>query len=86
MTDERGNLEPPLAGEVVLTLPAPEGLERQAGDVRRVLDAAGTGTEPLVVMIEAAEELLEEQLAPVVAAADRASRPVILRVIHPAER
>jgi hypothetical protein len=71
---------------VVLSLPAPEALERQADDVRRVLDEAGTGTEPLVIVVEAAEEFLEEQLAPVVAAADRARRPVILRVIHPAER
>lgn len=86
LTDERGNLEPPLAGEVVITLPAPEALRRQADDVRRVLDEAGTGTEPLVIVVEAAEELVEDELAPVAAAAGRAPRPVILRVIHPAER
>lgn len=84
--DEQGNLEPPRAGEVVITLPAPEALHRQAGDLRRVLDLAGTGTEPLVIVIEAAEELLDEELAPLVAAAERAPRPVILRIIHPAER
>ena len=87
VTDADGNLEPPLAGEVVLTLPAPEALARQADDVRRVLDGPGTGTEPLVIVVEAAEEFLDEELAPVVAAAARAPRqPVILRVIHPAER
>jgi hypothetical protein len=86
VADADGNLEPPLAGEVVITLPAPEALERQADDVRRVLDEAGTGIEPLVILIEAAEEFLEAELAPVVAAADRAHRPVILCVIHPAER
>jgi hypothetical protein len=84
VTDERGNLEPALAGEVVITLPAPEALTRQAADVRRVLDAAGKGDEPLVVVLEAAEELLEEELAPIAAAAERAPRPVILRVIRPA--
>jgi hypothetical protein len=86
MTDEQGNLEPPLVGEVVITLPAPEALERQAEDVRRVLDTAGTGTEPLVIVVEAAEELREPELAPVVAAAERAPRPVVLRIIRPAER
>jgi len=86
VSDEQGNLEPPLAGEVVITLPAPEALARQAGDVRRVLDEAGTGIEPLVIVVEAAEVFEDEELAPVVAAADRARRPVILRVIHPAER
>jgi hypothetical protein len=84
--DEQGNLEPPLAGEIVITLPAPEALVRQADDVRRVLDEAGTGIEPLVVVIETAEELREDELAQLAAAADRAPRPVILRVIHPAER
>ena len=86
VADADGNLEPPLAGEVVITLPAPEALRRQVDDVRRVLDEAGTGIEPLVILIEAAEVFREEELAPVVAAADRAPRPVILRVIHPAER
>jgi hypothetical protein len=86
VTDEQGNLEPPLAGEIVLTVPAPEALARQADDVRRVLDEAGTGIEPLVIVVEAAEMFLDEELGPVIAAADRAPRPVILRVIHPAER
>jgi hypothetical protein len=86
LTDEEGNLEPPLAGEVVMTLPAPEALERQADDVRRVLDAAGTGTEPLVIVLEAAELFRDADLAGVVTAAARAPRPVILRVIRPAER
>jgi hypothetical protein len=84
VTDEQGNLEPARAGEVVITLPGPEALARQADDVRRVLDAAGSGTEPLVVVIEAAEELRQEELAPIVAAAERAPRPVILRIIRPA--
>ena len=85
VTDEQGNLEPSLAGEIVMTLPAPEALPRQADDVRRVLHQAGAGNEPLVIVVEAAEELLEEELAPVAAAAGRAPRAVILRVIRPAE-
>jgi hypothetical protein len=78
--DERGHLEPPDAGQVVLSVPSPEALARQAGDVRRVIDGAGDGAEPLVVVVEVAEELREDELAAVVDAAGRTRRSVILRV------
>jgi hypothetical protein len=81
-TDAEGNLDPPAAGEVVLAVPAPEALSREASEVRRVITQAGTGVEPLVVVIEAAEELREDELAAVLDAARRAPRPVILRVIR----
>ena len=81
-TDEEGNLEPPLGGEVVLSVPSPEALAREADEVRRVIAHAGTGDEPLVVVVEAAEELRDEELAPVLEAAGHTSRPVILRVIR----
>jgi hypothetical protein len=84
-TDEHGVLEE-LAGEVVLALAAPEGLSRHATELRRVVSQAGSGTAPLVVLIEAGEELLEEEVAPLVAAARTARRPVILRIIRPSER
>jgi len=84
-TDDEGNLEA-LAGEVVLAVPAPEELERRAEEVQHVLREAGTGTAPLVIVVEAAEELDDRQLAPVVEAAQRAPRPVILRIIRPSER
>jgi hypothetical protein len=84
-TDDAGNLEE-LAGEIVLSVPSPEELARHSDDVERVLRGAGTGTAPLVVVVEAAEELQEDEAAPVVAAARRAPRPVILRVIRPSER
>ncbi len=83
-TDARGVLEA-LAGEVILALPAPEGLRRHAAELRRVLDNAGSGTAPLVVVIDAGEELLEEEVAPLVGAARTARRTVILRVIRPSE-
>jgi hypothetical protein len=83
-TDERGVLEE-MAGDVVLALLAPEELERQAAELTRVLDQAGPGTAPLVVVIQAGEELLEEEAAPLVNAARSARRPVILRVIRPSE-
>jgi hypothetical protein len=81
-TDDQGVLVPPDAGEVVLSMASPEGLAREPAEVRRVIDRAGTGTEPLVIVIEDAEELREEELTSVVAAAACSSRPVILRVIR----
>lgn len=84
-TDERGVLEE-MGGEVVFALPAPEELERQASELRRVLDQAGSGTAPLVVVVDAGEEILEEEAAPLIRAARAARRPVILRIIRPSER
>jgi hypothetical protein len=81
-TDEQGVLEPPSAGQVVLSVASPEALRGDASVVREVIDDAGTSTEPIVVVVEAADELREEELAAVIAAADRAPRPVILRVIR----
>jgi hypothetical protein len=81
LNDEEGVLDAPLAGQVVLSVP-PEALRRQADDVRQVIDGAGTSTEPIVVVIEAAELLREDELEVVAAAAERAPRPVILRVIR----
>jgi len=84
-TDARGVLEE-MAGDVVLALPAPQELGRHPAEVRRVLDQSGSGTAPLVVVIQAGEELLEEEAAPLVDAARSAHRPVILRIIRPSER
>jgi hypothetical protein len=80
-TDADGRLEAAAAGQIVLSVPSPAGLSRDPDSVRRVIGEAGTGTEPLVIVVEAAEELLEEELSPVLAAAGHTSRAVILRVI-----
>jgi hypothetical protein len=81
-TDAEGNLEAALGGEVVLSVASPEALARDAGEVRRIIANAGTGTAPLVVVIEAAEELRDDELAPVLEASTHTPRPVILRVIR----
>jgi hypothetical protein len=81
-SDARGNLEPPDAGEVVLSVPSPETLLRQADEVRRVIAGAGSGEEPLVIVVEAAEELREDELAAVLEAAEHTARAVILRVMR----
>jgi hypothetical protein len=81
-TTADGHLEPPEAGTVVLSVPSPEALAREADEVRRAIAGAGTGVEPLVVVVEAAEELRDAELAAVLEAAGHAPRPVILRVIR----
>jgi len=68
----------------VLSVPSPEALAQQAREVRRVIAEAGTGVEPLIIEVEAAEELRGEELAPVLEAAAHSSRAVILRVIRDA--
>jgi hypothetical protein len=82
--DAEGNLEPPAAGEVVLSVPSPEALARDADDVRRVIARAGTGVEPLVVQVEAAEELRDDELAAMLEAAGHSPRAVILRIMRDA--
>ncbi|MGD1055856.1 MAG: hypothetical protein ABR992_00425 [Solirubrobacteraceae bacterium] len=83
-TDADGHLEAAAAGQVVLSLLSPEALEREAGQVRRVIAQAGTGTEPLIVEVEAAEDLRESELAALLDATGHASRVVILRIIRDA--
>ncbi len=83
-TDAEGNLEASVAGQVVLSLPSPEALEREAGQVRRVIAHAGTGIEPLIVEVEAAEELRENELDALLDAIRHASRTVILRIVRDA--
>jgi hypothetical protein len=83
-TDAEGHLEPSAPGEVVLSVPSPEALARQAEEVRRVIARAGTGVAALVVLVGAAEELREEELAAILEAAGHTSRGVILRIIRDA--
>ena len=81
-TDADGALEASTAGQVVLSVPSPESLRREAAEVRRVIAHAGTGVEPLVVVVEAAEELREAELTAVLEAAAHTSRAVILRIVR----
>ena len=83
-TTADGHLEPSDAGTVVLSVPSPEALARDADEVHRVIAHAGAGVEPLVVVVEAAQELRDDELAAVLEAAGHAPRPVILRVLRDA--
>lgn len=80
-TDAEGRLEAAAAGQIVLSVPSPEALAREPETIRRVIGQAGTGTEPLLVVVEAAEDLRDEELAAVLDAAGHTSRAVILRII-----
>jgi hypothetical protein len=83
LPDPDGNIEPPSQdAEIALAVPSPEQLRREPDEVRRVIAEAGIGTEPLVIVIEAAEELRDEELAPVLEAAPHTDRAVIVRIIR----
>ena len=79
-SDPDGHLEPIEAGEVVFSAASPAALERERDELRQVLTNAGKGVEPLVIRVEAAEELTEAELAGVLDSARHSSRAVILRV------
>jgi hypothetical protein len=79
--DAQGRLGPPEAGEVVMSVPSPEALTREGQQVQDVVRHAAATDEPLVIIVEAAEELREDELAAVLAAASHTHRPVILRVM-----
>jgi hypothetical protein len=80
-TDVNGRLDPPPAGEIILSVPSPESLRRDRQEVEDAIEQAVSGDQPLVIVVEAAEELREDELAVVLDAADRADRVVILRVM-----
>ena len=79
-TDPDGHLEPPGGGEVVLSVLSPEAL-RDRQQVQDVLLQTDTSNEPPVIIVEAAEELREDELDAVLDAADRVQRVVILRIM-----
>ena len=75
-----GRLGPTETGEVVMSVLSPEALTRDQQQVRDVIrHAAAAG--PLVIIVQAAEELREDELAVVLDAAARARRDVVVRVM-----
>ena len=79
--DAEGRLGPPEAGEVVMSVLSPEALVREGQQVQDVVRRAADSGEPLVIIVEAAEELREDELAAALAAAAHTNRRVILRVM-----
>jgi|SRR5215472_5055060 len=76
-----GRLGPPEAGEVVMSVLSPEALARDQQEVRDVIQPAPGDAGPPVIIVEAAEELRQDELAVVADAAARARRSVVLRVM-----
>jgi hypothetical protein len=76
-----GRLGPTETGEVVMSVLSPEALTRDQQEVRDVIRYAAAGAGPLVIVVQAAEELREDELAVVVDAAARARRDVVVRVM-----
>ena len=66
----------------MLSVPSPETLARELDEVQRVIARADAGAEPLVVVVEAAEELRDDELAVLVEATRRTSHQVILRIMR----
>ena len=60
---------------------SPEALLREGQQVQDVVRNAAGADEPLVIIVQAAEELREDELATVLAAAAHTHRRVILRVM-----
>jgi len=75
-----GSLEPPEAGEVIMSVLSPEAL-REQDEIRDVIDGVAAGEQALVILVEAAEYMREDELAVVLTAANRVHRVVILRVM-----
>ena len=78
--DPPGDIGPPEAGVVVMSVLSPEGL-RDAQEVRDAVGQAEAGDGAVTIVVRAAEELREDELAVVLDAARRADRLVILRII-----
>jgi hypothetical protein len=76
-----GRLGPPETGEVVMSVLSPEALTRDQQQVRDVIRHTAAGAGPLVIIVQAAEELREDELAVVLDAAAHARRDVVLRVM-----
>jgi hypothetical protein len=79
--DASGRLDPPQAGEIVMSVLSPEALTREADEVGDVIRGAPATDEPLVIVVEAAEELREDEIAVVADAAASSHRWVILRIM-----
>jgi hypothetical protein len=76
-----GDLLPPRAGEIILTVPSPEALRREPAELRRVVTEAAADGDPLVVLVEGAEYLRDDELDAILSAAAETKRLLILRIL-----
>jgi hypothetical protein len=79
--DAEGRLAPPEAGQVVASVLSPEALASEADQISRAIEGAAADGEPLVVLVQNAEHLRDDELTAVLGAAGRSGRVVLLRVL-----
>jgi hypothetical protein len=77
-----GKLTPPETGEVLLTVPSPEGLRRHADELLELVTDAEEDGGPLVVLVEGAEYLRDNEIAAALDAAAASKRVLILCVLE----
>jgi hypothetical protein len=77
-----GKLLPPEAGDVVFAVPSPEALRREPEAVTSAITSAAAAGPPLVILVDGAEELRDDELGAVLDAALQADRIVILRILE----
>lgn len=80
--DDDGKLLPPRAGEIVLRVPSPEGLRRERQAILDEVVAAAEDGGPLVVLVEGAEYLRDDEIDAVLGAAEATKRVLILRILE----
>jgi hypothetical protein len=76
-----GSLEPPDAGEIILSVLSPEAFKAEPDEVQAAVAGAAPGEQALVILVEAAEYLREDELAVVLDAAKGSHRLIIVRVM-----
>jgi hypothetical protein len=76
-----GRLDQPEAGQIVMSVLSPETFSAEPEQVQGAVGGAPAGEQALVILVEAAEYLREDELAVVLGAAKRSHRLVILRVM-----
>jgi hypothetical protein len=77
---EEGTIQPPVAGQVLLSFLSPEDLRRETDQIKQEIGSA-EGSEPPVVVLEVAEYLREDELTFLLRAAAEAKRVVILCIL-----
>ena len=77
-----GKLLPPEAGEIVLNVPSPETLRREPEQVGQAISRAADDGRPLVVLVEGAEQLRDDELSTILQAALTAGGIVIMRILE----
>jgi hypothetical protein len=77
-----GRLTPPETGEVLLTVPSPEALRRHADELLELATDAEEDAGPLVVLIEGAEYLRDDEIGAALDAAGASKRVLIVCILE----